>query len=221
MSQLLTKNRVARSPLHVTIPLCVAFAGLVGCNSASTPPEATDSSTPTAAAEGDAVAPVTIVDGEMPTDAQREKMLAAKDALFKTLSGRLMETMGMGGPEAAITVCQKEALQLTQSVGDEYSLKIGRTGVRLRNPKNQAPEWAQTYTEAQHAEPVFAMLSDGSAAALLPIKLKAACLMCHGPKDQLAPVIQTKLASLYPNDEATGFQEGDLRGWFWLELPPS
>jgi len=29
------------------------------------------------------------------------------------------------------------------------------------------------------------------------------------------------LAAKYPMDQATGFKEGDLRGWFWIEVPPS
>jgi hypothetical protein len=27
------------------------------------------------------------------------------------------------------------------------------------------------------------------------------------------------LAKTYPGDRATGFAAGELRGWFWLEIP--
>jgi hypothetical protein len=27
------------------------------------------------------------------------------------------------------------------------------------------------------------------------------------------------LAARYPDDRATGFAPGDLRGWFWVEVP--
>jgi hypothetical protein len=35
---------------------------------------------------------------------------------------------------------------------------------------------------------------------------------------QIAPVIAEQLAKLYPDDQATGFLEGELRGWFWVEM---
>ena len=35
----------------------------------------------------------------------------------------------------------------------------------------------------------------------------------------LAGEVKNELASLYPNDQATGFKEGDLRGWFWVNVP--
>jgi hypothetical protein len=38
------------------------------------------------------------------------------------------------------------------------------------------------------------------------------CLVCHG--ENIAPNIQAKLAELYPNDKAIGFNVGELRGAF-------
>lgn len=116
-------------------------------------------------------------------------------------------------------MCQQEAPKIANDVSEEQGLRIGRTGVRLRNPNNAAPQWATGLTQANTDTPTFATLSNGHAAALLPIKLQAQCVMCHGPKEQLAPVIQEQLSKLYPDDQATGFREGDLRGWFWIDLP--
>jgi hypothetical protein len=31
--------------------------------------------------------------------------------------------------------------------------------------------------------------------------------------------VKEALAEHYPEDQATGFQEGDLRGWFCIEVP--
>jgi hypothetical protein len=162
---------------------------------------------------------LTIVEGEQPTDEQQQSMLAAKETLFQKLSGRLMQAMGEQGPAAAIEVCQKEASKIATEVGDAAGLRIGRTGVRLRNQKNEPPEWAKPLTQQRIDTPTFVTLSNGDAAALLPIKLQGQCLMCHGPKEQIAPVISDQLAILYPQDQATGFQEGELRGWFWIQQP--
>jgi len=165
------------------------------------------------------VGSLVIVSGLQPTEEQQQAMLAAKEALFQKLAGRLMQAMGEQGPAAAIAVCQKEASKIATEVGDEAGLRIGRTGVRLRNQDNQPPSWAKTLTDKRVDTPTFAKLSNGDAAALLPIKLQGQCLMCHGPKEQIAPIISDQLANLYPDDQATGFQEGELRGWFWIQKP--
>lgn len=161
---------------------------------------------------------VTMVSNSDPTKDQRAELLAAKDALFQRLSGKLMEAMSQG-PVEAIAVCQTQATKIAMDVGKEQGVKIGRVGVRLRNPSNTGPAWAAAMIASKQDTPVFANLSNGNAAALLPIKLQAQCLMCHGPKEQIAPVIQNQLTRLYPDDQATGFQEGELRGWFWIEKP--
>lgn len=163
---------------------------------------------------------VTVVQGSVPTDEQQAKLLAAKDALFEQLSGRLMQAMGEGGPAAAILVCQKEAPEIAKSVGERQGVSIGRTGVRLRNPNNQPPGWANEFVGEKTDKPTFVNLSDDRAAAFLPIKLQVQCLMCHGPDDQIAPDVKDQLQQVYPGDQATGFHEGDLRGWFWVTLNP-
>lgn len=165
------------------------------------------------------ITPVSIVVGEKPSDEQQRAMLAAKDALFTTLSSRLMEAMQQQGPVGAIAVCQQEAPQMAADVGNSHGLKIGRTGVRLRNSSNQPPSWAKSLTESRVDTPQFVKLSSGAAAGLLPIKLQGQCLMCHGPQEQIAPAVQDQLAKIYPDDRATGFHEGELRGWFWIEMP--
>jgi hypothetical protein len=55
--------------------------------------------------------------------------------------------------------------------------------------------------------------------ALLPIHLKEQCVTCHGPAESIADDVREKLLELYPHDRAVGFKEGDLRGWFWVEVP--
>lgn len=149
----------------------------------------------------------------------QELAAKAKDTLFGKLSTRLLTEMSRRGPAEAVEVCHRIAPQLAQEVGQTYGVKIGRTGVRLRNSQNVPPEWAKPLLVSQPTEPVFTDLPDQSTGALFPIMLKVQCLTCHGPKDRIADDILTKLEELYPEDQATGFQEGELRGWFWVEVP--
>ena len=60
---------------------------------------------------------------------------------------------------------------------------------------------------------------DGRFAALLPIQLKVGCLGCHGPRESILPTVREALEAAYPDDKATGFKAGELRGWFWVEVP--
>ena len=149
----------------------------------------------------------------------RQIALAAKDELFKKLSTRLIEAMSNGGPAAAIEVCSREAPQIAAAVGKEHGVAIGRTSFKLRNPKNAPPEWARPLIDQRSEQPEFVTLPDGGTGALLPIKLKTQCLACHGPTEEVADDVTAKLNELYPDDQATGFHDGDLRGWFWVVVP--
>lgn len=143
----------------------------------------------------------------------------AKDMLAQRLTARLVEVTSGDGPVAAIQVCRTEANEIARQVGDELGVRIGRTSQRLRNSANQAPEWA---VELLHNEPngVQAVrLEDGSTAALFPILLQPQCVMCHGGPDDIPDEIEAALAEGYPDDQATGFEVGELRGWFWVEVP--
>jgi hypothetical protein len=189
------------------ISFVVALIVATGCNQTNTPSAAVSKpkETRTILAEGD-------VSNEV-----QQKLLAAKDELFKQLSGRLSEVLGQQGPAGAIQVCSQEARSIADAVGRKHHVRIGRVGVRLRNEDNQAPDWAAEFVRTSLETPKFVRLSDQTEAALLPIKLQPQCLMCHGPKDSLSSEVKQRLAKLYPNDKATDFKEGELRGWFWVE----
>jgi hypothetical protein len=145
--------------------------------------------------------------------------LAAKEAMFKSLSARLLEVMSNGGPAAAIEVCSREAPRIADRVGKDFGLTIGRTSFKLRNTKNVPPEWVKPLIEDRPKEPCFVALPENHTGALFPIMLKVQCLACHGPKEQIAADVLAQLNKLYPDDQAVDFNEGDLRGWFWVDVP--
>jgi hypothetical protein len=45
-----------------------------------------------------------------------------------------------------------------------------------------------------------------------PLTVARVCINCHGPKETMAPEVKRMLIERYPEDRATGFQEGGLRG---------
>lgn len=151
--------------------------------------------------------------------AAQAKALTARGALFSKLSGRLTEVMKARGPAAAIEVCSNEALPLAESVGKVHGVKIGRTSTKLRNEKNSAPDWAKQFVKKTPVHGTFVELPDHRMGALLPIRLQQKCVTCHGATEQMAPDVTASLSKFYPNDQATGYKVGDLRGWFWVEVP--
>ena len=46
------------------------------------------------------------------------------------------------------------------------------------------------------------------------IPVQAVCLTCHGKEQQVTENVKKILSINYPNDEATGYTTGDLRGAF-------
>ena len=152
--------------------------------------------------------------------AQKERAIGAKDALFETLLGELTSTMSSQGPVKAIPVCKRRAPEIAKEVSADHQLKIGRTSWQLRNPENQPPLWAEPLVANKVEQPQMVGLPGETLGVLLPIRMKATCTMCHGDRKDLLPDVKAALAGNYPDDEATGFAEGDLRGYFWVEVPP-
>jgi hypothetical protein len=149
---------------------------------------------------------------------------AAISALQARLAGRLLEELKAGGPAKAITVCRDEAPALTAQTAREQGVRVGRASHRLRNPKNAAPAWAESFVaaaagqKAAAVEPTVVNLGD-RVGVLRPIGTAGVCLQCHGPTSRLSPDVQSYLAKAYPDDRAVGFEEGDLRGFAWAEAP--
>jgi len=152
--------------------------------------------------------------------AQQELVLTATNALVSETMGELMAALDAGDAAEAINVCREKAPLVAVHVSEQYGVRIGRTSQRLRNPDNVAPPWAQTYVEDLVADPTYLAGPDGEMGALLPIHLKADCQMCHGPAEMIDDDIKAAIAEHYPDDQAVGFADGELRGWFWVEAPP-
>ncbi len=151
---------------------------------------------------------------------QRTKAEAARTAMYNTIVGTLMNTFTNDGLAAAVGVCADEAPKIADRIATEQGVRIGRTSWKLRNVANQPPVWAELVVDARPEKPSFLADRSGRLGAVLPIRVSAFCLQCHGDPETLDPEVRAQLATHYPNDAATGFREGDLRGWFWVEVPP-
>lgn len=163
----------------------------------------------------------TPVAAEAFTPAQ-QKQAERADAARATFSQTLMDELTKGlaqGPAAAIQVCSEAAPRVAATKSAELGVRLGRTSLSLRNQGNTAPAWAAEHVRTGNAAPTWFAGSAGELGALFPIRLMPQCVQCHGSKDQLGAGVADALAKRYPQDQATGFRAGDLRGWFWVEVP--
>ena len=45
------------------------------------------------------------------------------------------------------------------------------------------------------------------------------CVQCHGASDKLSDPVKARLQALYPDDHATGYEPGQIRGALFLRKP--
>jgi hypothetical protein len=143
------------------------------------------------------------------------------EASFLELSTQLTEQMKAGGPAQAIPFCNQKAMPITNQLSEKFDATIKRTSNNLRNQQN-APskreleildEFHKIKLEGKPLKPIVEIDADSKKHFYAPIVLKANCLVCHGKLNETVNVkTDSIIKSLYPNDKAIGYAEGDLRG---------
>ncbi|UZE94656.1 Tll0287-like domain-containing protein [Alkalimarinus alittae] len=149
--------------------------------------------------------------------------------LGSALKHTLTSTMKAKGPSAALEVCNIEAPIITTSVSTDQDIDVRRTSLKPRNSSNAPDSWERQILasfEQQKNEGVdMSMLEHGAITVIdgekifrfmKAIPTQAGCLACHG--GTVKPDLKEKISALYPNDTATGFKEGDIRGAFTVKI---
>lgn len=156
----------------------------------------------------------------------------AKQVIMKlasTLGGELKKAKEEGGASAAITVCNTKAQDLTSLVSEASTWDISRTSLKLRNSDNAPDDWELAVLEQfdSKAKQGANLKTLGFSQVLVDsegrkifrmmkaIPVSDQCLACHGTK--IKPELKERLEVLYPDDKATGFSTGELRGAFTLK----
>lgn len=180
------------------LSLFLALPGLVGVTAGSTPSSAD-------------VAPEAL-----------EQARAAGRALGTELMGALLEELKEGGPVRAVRVCS-EVAQKTAAAHSTDTTTVRRVSLKVRNPTDRPDDWERAQLqrlEELHrqgelpGEVAEARQEDGQRVLrwLKPIVVAEMCLQCHGAPESFQPAVRELLAERYPEDEAVGYQAGDLRG---------
>jgi hypothetical protein len=141
---------------------------------------------------------------------------------FKSELMSALTTAVARDPVEAISVCQVEAPKIAAEVSEGNGIRVGRTSHKLRNPANSPSGWTHRWLrhyleDPDDRDPHAEYIGPETIGYVEPIFMKPLCLTCHG--ETIAPEIEEKIAELYPKDQARGFEVGDFRGIFWLEMP--
>jgi len=161
----------------------------------------------------------------------RDQGAAATKALMGTLQTNLVAAMQEGGPSYAVEFCAGEALALTDSVARQLGsgISLKRVSEHHRNPVN-APDAAEVRA-LRHFQDALAesgslpedwvqQTATGELRYYRPLVIAEPCLACHGNADSLDPAVAEAIAARYPDDRATGYEIGDLRGVVRVTVSP-
>ncbi len=158
--------------------------------------------------------------------ANDEALLGEARKVATTLPPRLIvalqEEITKSGPEGAIPVCKDMAPRMAGEISQQTGWKIKRVSLKARNDARAIPDaWERAaledFDKRAAAGEAPAKLEKGEKIGneyrfVKALPVQPLCLSCHGPAEQLSPAIKAAIGQHYPNDKATGYSEGQIRG---------
>jgi len=170
-------------------------------------------------------APVTPIHAE---EFNKEAGVQEAKKITKQFAGQLKKelqaAMQAGGPTNALQVCNLKAMPITEQISNDSDALVSRVSLKNRNPDNVPNDWQREELEAfdkraAQGENIDTMASvsvkklDNGKHQIRFMKALptgGVCLACHG--QQVAEPVLTKIKELYPDDKATGYSLGEVRG---------
>jgi hypothetical protein len=160
----------------------------------------------------------------------REKALPVLPKVVKMMQ----DTVADKGVAGAIPVCKDKAPALLKARAEELGWSMRRVSLKARNPERGTPDAWETAQltsfdlRAAAGEPASALevgevmrLADGKKVFryMRAIPVGDVCLSCHGDPVGITPDLKAELARSYPQDRATGYAKGQIRGALTIERP--
>ncbi len=147
----------------------------------------------------------------------------------KTLGKKLKSAIQNGGVENAISFCNLNAMPLVDSLSNKFGAEIKRVSLKARNP-NDLPDklemelleaYAYQWKDSIPLQTNVQALEGNKYLFTKPMLIdNTLCLSCHGTiENGLLKETKEFIKSKYPNDKATGYKIGDLRGIWSITIP--
>lgn len=161
-----------------------------------------------------------------PSAADLQAARTAVGALATQLQAELKKELSAGPAENAIPVCRDAAPRIAGELSRQGGMKVTRVSLKVRNPMLGTPDaWEQTKLQELEARlakgekpetlEVVDVVQEPTGRYLRLMKgipVQTPCLACHGDPAKLSAPVKEKLAATYPQDKATGYSAGMLRG---------
>ncbi len=154
----------------------------------------------------------------------------AAGALTRALRERLEAAATGADPAGAFSACSYQAAALTGEIEMRSGVRLKRTSLRLRNPRNAPDDFEKAVLErfetlmragSPREEALEEVLFEGKKAFryVEPIYMASYCIACHGIPAEMSAEIRAILRERYPRDQATDYRTGDLRGIVSVVIP--
>ena len=158
------------------------------------------------------------------TDSEQQLVRQAAEKLVenysKTLKKHLMSAMKEGGASKAVDVCSKMGPEISDQFSREF-WQIKRVSEKQRRVENYANEHEilSIFKDSTKALTHYYDEWIGKDSAVVyyyykPIRIGSFCLNCHGQTDEINQNVLEVIKEKYPEDMASGYKVGDLRGMF-------
>lgn len=136
------------------------------------------------------------------------------------LKPQLKQALTEGGPTHAIAVCADIAPGIADSLSAQSGWLVRRVSLKSRNASRAVPDsWERKVllqfdrrqaAGEQPAELYFGEVVNGQYRYMQAQVVEPVCLVCHGKG--LSDEVQATLKEYYPDDWATGYNLGEVRG---------
>lgn len=149
-------------------------------------------------------------------------------SIVKTFSGelkpKLKGAIQTGGLEHAVKVCSIEAPAIASSLSSETGWMVKRVSLKPRNKNSALPDSFETMVlekfneiQAKGESPAlleYSEIVDNQYRFMKAQAVEGICLSCHG--SSISPDTKRIIDEHYPDDLATAYSLGEIRGAFSL-----
>ncbi len=153
-------------------------------------------------------------------------------SLVKATKKTLKSFIGEGDFLKAIKGCSEKAPSIAQKYTDQTGYYVRRVSLKYRNTNDIPDQYEKGVLEkfdslreegkmvVEH-EDYRVVEEDGKKYLryMKPLITKKLCLNCHGSTEDIPTTVKGFLNTNYPEDRATGFKVGDVRGAVSVKIP--
>jgi hypothetical protein len=161
---------------------------------------------------------------QIDTSALKAEAITIVKKFGGTLKPQLKKALAQGGVQQAIEVCSVQAPQIAKNLSMSTQWQVKRVSLKARNHQNATPnaweksileEFNQRQQKGETAKKMAKAVVVGDEFRFMKAQGTAPlCLTCHG--SELTAETKAALKEYYPQDQATGYSLGQIRGAFSL-----